>query len=468
MRIHQPFSRRSLLATAGAATLALPWLEALSGQRIAKAQAATPIKRFLVFFWPGGVIKDQFWPTGGDTGFELPYILKPMEAFRDRLLLLDGLDLKPMPDGVGQEHAKGMGALLTGRALGPGEFAFFNGGSADFAQGPSVDHVIGQHIGAQNKFKTLEYGVLWPTYGSGPTPQNIINYSAAGQPAQPMRDPYQAFMRVFAGVGGTASEADAFALRNKKTQLVLDAAAKEFEAVSAVVGMEDRARLQEHLARLQEVGASLGAGSGSGESCKVPTGITSADQINYETGGDGSHQTIETSTSNRMPIIGKQMMDMAVMSLACDLTRVATVQWTDAASRASFPWLNLHENHHFYQHDGGFQQQPCADICKFFMEQLAYLCTQLSLVKEGDKTLLDSTTILVASEISDPPSHDYRRAPFMLVGDAGGAFKTGGRHLKYDALPHNNLLVSLMNAYGVPGETFGEERYCTGPLTGLI
>jgi Protein of unknown function (DUF1552) len=70
-----------------------------------------------------------------------------------------------------------------------------------------------------------------------------------------------------------------------------------------------------------------------------------------------------------MPTIGKQMIDMAVMSLACDLTRVASIQFTDAASRASFPWLGLNENHHFYQHDGGFQQQLCADISRFFVEQ---------------------------------------------------------------------------------------------------
>ena len=166
-----------------------------------------------------------------------------------------------------------------------------------------------------------------------------------------------------------------------------------------------------------------------------------------------------------MPTISRQMIDMSVMSLACDLTRVASIQYTDAALRASFPWLNLNENHHFYQHDGGFMQQPCADIDTFFMGELAYLLQRLSSIKEGDQTLLDSTAVLVCSEIGDPPSHDYKRIPFIIAG-GGTMFKTG-RYLKLPATPHNNMLVSLLNAYGLKNTTFGDAKYCTGALTGL-
>jgi hypothetical protein len=462
--------RRRLLLAGGAAAALLPWLEALPGGRVytAKAQEQSPIKRFIVFFWPGGVVRDQYWPTGSERDFTLPHILQPLTAYRDKLLILDGIEMRNMLDGVGHPHTRGMGGLLTGKALAPGKYVFFcGGGGADFPQGTSIDHMIGNKIGADRRFKTLELGVLWPTYGTGPTPQNTISYSGPGRPAQPTSDPWAAFSRIFAGVGGGANMNQDAALRIRKTQLVIDSAAAEFRAVSSGLGAEDKLRLDEHLSRLAEIKASLVAPTGQGAACTPPTGITAADGIMYATGGDGSHQTIAKNASGRMPTIGKQMIDMAVMSLACDLTRVASIQFTDAASRASFPWLNLNENHHFYQHDGGFHQQPCADISRFFVEQFAYLLQRLSEVKEGDKPLIDSTTILMCSEIGDPPSHDHRRVPFVIAGGGGAAFRLG-RYLKLGAQPHHKLLVSLLNSYGIADTTIGDAKYGTGPLAGLI
>ena len=153
-----------------------------------------------------------------------------------------------------------------------------------------------------------------------------------------MSDPWQAFMRVFAGVtaGGAASDPTKD-LRTKKTQLVIDSVSKEFQAISAGLGAADKARLDEHLSNLADVRKSLTVSVGGGSNCMPPTTITSADTIKYSTGGDGSHQTIAAASSGRMPTISRQMIDMAVMSLACDLTRVASIQYTDAASRAIRP-----------------------------------------------------------------------------------------------------------------------------------
>jgi hypothetical protein len=466
MNFEAKFRRRLLLAGGGAIAL-LPWLEALGGGRAHRvsAQDQTPTKRFVVFFWPGGVIRDLYWPTGGELDFTMPYILEPVSAYRDKLLILDGLEMANMLDGLGHPHTRGMGGLLTGKALTPGQYSFF-GDPTDFPQGMSIDHMIGNRIGAERRFKTLELGVLWPTYGTGPTPQNMISYSGPGQPAQPTSDPWAAFQRIFSGLDGGASMNDDAALRVRKTQLVLDSASAEFAAISRGLGVEDRRRLDEHLSRLAEIKASLVAPTGQGAACALPTGITEADGIVYATGGDGSHQTVARDASERMPTIGHQMIDTAVMSLACDLSRVVSIQYTDAASRASFPWLNLNENHHFYQHDGGFQQQPCADISRFFVEQFAYLLERLSEVMEGDKPLLESTTILMCSEIGDPPSHDHRRVPFVIAGGDGSVFRLG-RYLKLGTQPHHKLLVSLLNSFGIDDTTIGDAKYGTGPLTGL-
>jgi hypothetical protein len=457
--------RRLLLGGAGAAAL-LPWLEAFPGGRIANAQAQSPIKRFMVFFYPGGVIREKFWPTGTETNFTMPYIMEPLAPYKDKLLIMDGLEQRNMLDGFGHPHTRGMTGLLTGKATVQGPYAFFLGGSTDFAGAASIDHMIGEKIGMGRRFPTLELGVLWPTYGTGPSPQNTISYSGPGQPAQPTADPWKAFQRIFMGVGASSGGTEETALRVKRAQLVLDSASAEFNAIMPTVGVEDRQRLGEHLSRLSEIRSSLMAPTGVGPSCVPPTNITAADTISYSTGGDGSHQTIAAAASNRMPTISRQMIDMAVMSLACDLTRVATIQYTDAASRASFPWLKYNENHHFYQHDGGFQMQPCADIARFFYEELAYLLKRLSETKEGDKTLLDSTAVLLCSEVGDPPSHDHKRIPFILCGSGGGSFKTG-RYLNFGGKPHHGLLVSLLNAFDVPSTSIGDAKYNMGALTGL-
>lgn len=464
MSVEAKLRRRLLLGGAGAAAL-FPWLEVFRGGRLASAQSQSPIKRFMVFFYPGGVIREQFWPTGSETNFTMPYIMEPLAPYKDKLLIMDGLEQRNMLDGFGHPHTRGMTGLLTGKATVQGPYAFFLGGATDFAQGPSIDHLIGSKISQGKRFSTLELGVLWPTYGTGPSPQNTISYSGAGQPAQPIADPWKAFQRIFMGVG-ESGQTDGAALRRKRAELVLDAASAEFNTLLPTVGSQDKQRLEEHLSRLAEIRSSLTAPSGVGPSCLPPTNITAADSISYETGGDGSHQTVATAASNRMPTISRQMIDMAVMSLACDLTRVASVQYTDAASRASFPWLKLNENHHFYQHDGGFQMKPCADIAHFFFEELAYLLKRLSETKEGDQTLLDSTAVLLCSEIGDPPSHDHRRLPLILCGSGGGSFKTG-RFVNFGGKAHHGLLVSLLNAYGLPNTTIGDEKYNSGPLTGL-
>jgi hypothetical protein len=189
--------------------------------------------------------------------------------------------------------------------------------------------MIGNKIGAGLRFPTLELGVLWPTYGTGPSPQNTISYSGVGQPAQPIADPWKAFQRIFMNVnsGGGGGD-DAAALRQKETELVLDSASAEFNAIMPGLGASDKARLQEHLSRLAEIKSSLVAPSSMGPSCLPPTNITAADTISYQTGSGDSHQTVAAAASNRMPTISKQMIDMAVMSLACDVTRTASLHFT--------------------------------------------------------------------------------------------------------------------------------------------
>ena len=176
-------------------------------------------------------------------------VLQPLAPFRNQMLILDGSEVKTMAEGFGHPHARGMTGLLTGVSLPRGAYDFFIGGPAGFPNSTSLDHVIGKRIGADRKFKTLEFGVLCPTYQNGALTTNIISYSGPGQPAPPMADPYQAFMRVFSGLGDTPQESVTSRLRARKTRLVLEATAREFASIRPLVGASDRIRLDEHLRR---------------------------------------------------------------------------------------------------------------------------------------------------------------------------------------------------------------------------
>ncbi len=170
------------------------------------------------------------------------------------------------------------------------------------------------------------------------------------------------------------------------------------------------------------------------------------------------------------------------MALACDLTRVVTLQWSASTNNRPYPFLT-------YDDGGGGGPQPISGdehllghqpdsdtiswgkldvIRRWYMQQLAYLLGKLAAVPEGEGTLLDNTVVIWLSEIARGNTHSHYDAPFLLCGGAGGSWATH-RYLSFTGdVPHNNLWVSLLNACGVSGTTFGDPAHCTGPLSGLL
>jgi hypothetical protein len=108
-------------------------------------------------------------------------------------------------------------------------------------------------------------------------------------------------------------------------------------------------------------------------------------------------------------------------------------------------------------------------INNWYAQQFAYLLGKLDAIQEGTGTLLDNSVIAWTNELSKGNTHSSHNIPWILAGSAGGYFRTG-RLIQYTPeQPHNNLLVSFMNAMGLADETtFGERAVCTGPLTGLV
>ena len=179
---------------------------------------------------------------------------------------------------------------------------------------------------------------------------------------------------------------------------------------------------------------------------------------------------MDVYANENYPLMGKLQMDLLAMSLACDLTRVASLQWTSTQTGKVFSWLGQSETHHSLSHSGltdVTRQNQLMAIGNWHAKQLAYLMDKLASFPEGDGTVLDNTLILWCTDIAQGQSHARRDMPYVLAGGAGGALKMG-RYLKYAGDHHNNLLVSILNAMGGPDTTFGNPAYCTGALPRLI
>jgi hypothetical protein len=273
-------------------------------------------------------------------------------------------------------------------------------------------------------------------------------YSGANQPLPPMEDPVAAFSRIFSGSTLSASQT---AILLKRRQSVLDYAVGSLGNLATSVGSDDKVRVQQHQDSVRAIEKQLLAQTGA---CTPPM-VTKTDL---------------TKVAN-YPAIGKAQMDLLVASLACDQTRVASLQWSHSVSDIPMPWLNISTGHHTLSHDAdtdSASQTSLVQINTWYAQQFAYLLQGLDAVSESDgSTLLDNCMVVWINELSKGNIHSHQPLPVIIAGGGGGALRTG-RFVTYSPQqPHNNLLVSLANAMGTSIKTFGNPAYCTGPLSNL-
>jgi hypothetical protein len=441
-------SRRAMLRGAAGGALVLPWLEILGADRASHA-AALPARRFLSVYQPGGSVLDQWQPSGTQTDFTLSPMLRPLENVKDRILVLDGID---MQSAVGEQDQSGMVALLTGT---PQITA------GQFASGPSLDQVLAtrQASGSAIAIPSLELAVRWGTGKSHGllSPINCLNYrdTTAFEPIKPRLDPVATWNELFGGTIGTDSAT--------WDRSMLDAVMQRYVKLSARLGAADKERLEAHLERLRELEVRVADVA----RCSAPELVDTSDydpDSGLNSADDGSIKDLATDAA--IPKVGKLMIDMLVMAFACDLTTVGTLQWSDCEAKHTFPWLGLPETHAFYQNDGGYHPEECALIGTWYCEQLAYLLTSMDAIDMGGHTLLDESVVFYGSHLQNVATHQKTNMPFILAG-GGGGLRTG-RFLQFGGRSHNDLLVSILNLFGDPRTTFGDAQYCDGPIVNLV
>jgi hypothetical protein len=453
-------SRRAVIRGAGTIAIGLPWLECMEDD--VKAQAApSTAQRFVGVYQPGGTVIDKWRPTGTETAPVFGTILAPLEPVKDKLIVIDGMQLKC---AVGEQHQAGIIAFLTGAVQ--GQVLKYSATRAG-ADNASIDQILATKISKGKKpMPSLQVAVRWATGKSHGllSPINSLNFEDTTQnaPMPPRLEPSEIWTSLFGSLTPATPAMNAEILRK---QSILDFVDKRYAALSAKVGATDRIKIADHLDKIREIENGLkDTGMPVTSACVPPTLIDTSD-YNAKSGlnADNDGKVVDIQTDKAIPKVGTLMMDMLVMGLACDRTAVATLQWSDTEAKHTFPWLNLSEHHHYYQHDGGFNAPACEKIAIWYSQMHLHLIQAMAAVDMGGHTLLDESVVLFGSEISDPPTHNKTNMPFLLAGNGGG-LRTG-RYVKYPGQSHNNLLVSVLNLFGDTRTKFGNASYCDGPLT---
>jgi len=455
----KPLSRRTVLRGASVA-LALPFLDAMR-PRVASAQTAAP-KRFIVFFSANGMIKDQWQPSGTETDFTLSPILRPLEPHQADLLIMRGLNNEASYLYDPNAHDTSMATMLTADRLLVGPSGNGRAGHVldGTAAGPSIDQEIARVIGGETRLPSLELGVQSTTTILEPMPLRMSYRGTPGNARSvPLEDdPKKVFSRLFMDSDVPAAEIEALKVQRRS---VLDFVLRDFGRLNAKVGIEDRQKLERHANTVREFELSLD-NLGGGLDCEIPAAPPDVSLDPFDCVQDGR----PAKCFGDFETLGKAQMDNLILSLACDLTRVVTLQWSTAESTVFFKWLGVAGEHHLMSHDARGNRDDLIKINVWYAERFKYLLDALKAETDADGSLLSSSVVLWANELSDGDIHNRRDLGWIIAGQGGGTVRTG-RSVQYDrSTTTNQLFASFMTMFGSPTDSFGAAQF-TGTLSGL-
>ncbi|GIW99084.1 MAG: hypothetical protein KatS3mg111_2417 [Pirellulaceae bacterium] len=405
-------------------------------------------KQRLVFvFSPNGVIPAHFWPDQPGEHREFKRILQPLADLRQHVLTLKGVCNKIKGDGDG--HMRGIGCLLTGIELFPGDIQGGSDTPAGWSMGISIDQHLKNQLQAdpatRTRFGSLEFGVMVPDRADTWT---RWSYAGPNQPVAPIDNPYEMFNKLY----GQSRNREILAS-------VLDDVTEDFERVKELLSKEDRQLLENHVDLVRGIEKEL--------QMELEMAKRSEDNVHLV---PDLPPNVDEENDN-MPLLTRMQMDLLVNSFLGDFARIATFQITNSVGQPRMRWLGIDEGHHTLSHEPDSNEDAYEKLIKintWYCEQVAYLAKRLAETPEpgGDGSMLDHTTIIWTNELGKGNSHTRDNIPFVLVG-GGLGFKTG-RALDFKNVPHNRLLMSICEAMGHPTPSFGNPDYCTdGPLTGL-
>ncbi|GGD70441.1 DUF1552 domain-containing protein [Croceicoccus mobilis] len=436
-----PLNRRTLLRGTGAG-IALPFLEAMMPSAAAAEVAARP-KRLQVFYTPNGMTMDEYRPVGAGP-LKLTKTLEPLEPFRNKVSVITGLG-HPQAAAMGDAaagHGRSCPAFLTGTHVRQTE-------GPDIRAGISMDQVFAQHLGDATQLSSLELGIDQASLlGSCD-----INYSCAYTngiswltPTVPLpvdANPRTVFERLFGD--GDALDEKSRQARLRKQASILDFVMEDTARLSGQLGQADRHKLEEYLDATRAIEKRI-------ERAKSAAPIANVDDFTQPAG-------IPDDFAEHV----KLMIDLQVLAMQADITRVGTFMIGREISNRTYPEIGVPDSHHMLSHHGKSPEKMAqlAKINRYHMEFFAYYLTKMQETKDGEGSLLDRTLVIRGSAFGDSNDHDYMDLPVVL---AGGLIQ-GGAHVEVEhGTSMSNLMLAGLNLLDVPATSFGDS---TGALKEL-
>jgi len=438
--------RRTFLRGAGAA-LALPMLDAMTPALA--VDTARPI-RMAFMQMPNGIfnLNNEWTPKTEGAGWEMTQTLKPLEAFRDRMVVLSGLDQQMAAgrDGeVGGDHPRACTAWLTGT------HAKMTSG-ADIRAGVSVDQIAAREFGKHTQLASLEIGLesaeivgaCESAYGCAY--YDTISWRNETTPLPMENRPRAVFERLF-GDGGTDPKAR-LAIRNEDKS-ILDAVNADIKKLRVKVGGTDRAKVDQYLDAIRDVERRMQLAEKQ-DVHALPTGSP-------------------VGAPEKFSDYFRLMADLMVLSWQTDMTRVITFQMGHEMSGRAYPELGFGDAHHPCTHHQGDREKQVktTQINGLHTTMLAYYLGKLRDTKDGDGSLLDHSMILYGAGLSDANLHLYTDLSLVLAAGSATGIR-GGEHIRYPKrTPMTNLLLTMLDKANVPhvdklGDSTGRLELPTG------
>ena len=423
--------RRTFLRGLGA-TVALPFLDAMIPAMRAQVKGAP---RFIGIYCGNGAHMPDWIPATEGVGFEFSPILKPIEAFRDRTLLVTGLDNFQATDqgDVGGQHPRAAPAFMS--CAHPKQTE-----GADVQAGTTIDQIIAQKICRDTKLPSLEVSVDRNDvvgacdHGYACAYMNSMSWSSPTTPLPSETNPRFVFERMF-GVGATAAERLA---RVNEDRSILDGLTQEITQLRNRVGARDKSKLGEYFDAVRDVEHRIARAESINSDFSVP------------------EQPVGVPDTFKEYI--ELMFDLQVLALQADITRVSTLMMARENVNRAYPEIGLPEAHHSISHHGNNPEKMknYSKLNTYHVETLGYLLKKLQATAEGEGNLLDQTVVLWGSGMSDGNTHNNFNVPVVLVGGKALNLRAN-RHVKYPkGTPLANLMLGVIDRFGVEVDKFGD------------
>ncbi len=424
--------RRTVLRGIGAA-VALPLLDGMVPALTALTRtAARPIQRFGVVYIPNGVVIDNWTPAADGAGFEFTPTLRPLEPFRERLLVVSGLtqNKNGLAARSGAVHGRCATKYLTGAIPRP-----FGQEGNDFRADVSVDQLLANELGRETQLGSLELSLESGDKGAGTcdggyscTYSHTLSWRGPTTPLPMEHNPRVVFERMF-GDGGSTDPA-ARAARFASDRSLLDSVTRKVADLRRGLGPSDAGKLTEYLDAVRDIERRIQlAERQAGRELPAfdqPAGVppTFADHA-------------------------RLMFDLQVLAYQSDLTRVITFMVGREFSSRTYPEIGAPGGHHPLSHEHSPEsQRQLAAINLHHAEQVAYYLDRLQATPDGDGTLLDHVLLYYGAGMCEG-DHQPWNLPLVLAGGGAGRFG-GGRHLRYpDEPPLANLHLTILEKFGM-------------------